>query len=72
MKERRRAILQNRIRTVLRNHKMPSWNRRDMREALDRLEFVTVGISGGDLASWVRVTAHEFYGRYKNDNGIEV
>jgi hypothetical protein len=43
-----------------------------MREALDRLEFVTVGISGGDLASWVRVTAHEFYGRYKNDNGIEV
>jgi len=71
LQERRRMILKNRIRSSLRKQKLPAWNRRDMRDALDRLEFVAVGITGGDLNSWVRVTAHEMYGRYKHDNGLD-
>jgi hypothetical protein len=70
MKERKRAILKNRIRSSLRKHGLPGWNRRDVRQALDRWDYVTVGISGGDLNALVRMMSAEWYGRYLHDNGL--
>jgi len=70
MSTRKGMILQNRIRRSLQVQKLPAWSRRDMRTAMDRLDYVAVGISGGDLNSWVKVTAYEFYGRCRCDSTL--